>query len=78
MTPPTFPRFAAVLPELILAVGALVLLMIGAFAGERSARPVNVLAVLVLAGGARRGRVPAAMTARSSAAPSSSTPSRAS
>jgi NADH-quinone oxidoreductase subunit N len=43
-----------ILPELILAVGAMVLLMIGAAAGERSAAAVNGLAVIVLiaAGGA--------------------------
>jgi NADH-quinone oxidoreductase subunit N len=43
------PALATILPELILAVGALVLLMIGAYAGERSTPAVNVLAVLVLA-----------------------------
>src|ERR1700742_2429852 len=36
-------------PELILAVGALVLLMIGVFAGERSGRMVSVLALIVFA-----------------------------
>ena len=40
-------------PEMILAVGALLLLMIGVFAGEKSSEPVSWLAVLViiLAGG---------------------------
>jgi len=46
------PALATILPELILAVGALVLLMIGAYAGERSTPAVNVLAVLVLAAAA--------------------------
>ncbi|KRB53197.1 NADH:ubiquinone oxidoreductase subunit N [Rhizobium sp. Root708] len=40
------------IPELILAVGSLVLLMIGVFVGERSARMVSVLAILVLAAAA--------------------------
>jgi NADH-quinone oxidoreductase subunit N len=46
------PALATILPELILAGGALVLLMIGAYAGERSTPTVNVLAVLVLAAAA--------------------------
>lgn len=37
------------IPELILAVGALVLLMIGVFSGERSGRMVSVLALIVIA-----------------------------
>ncbi len=40
------------IPELILAVGALVLLMIGVFSGERSGRTVSVLAIIVLAAAA--------------------------
>jgi NADH:ubiquinone oxidoreductase subunit 2 (subunit N) len=36
------------IPELILAIGALVLLMIGVFSGERSGRMVSVLAIIVL------------------------------
>lgn len=36
-------------PELILAIGALALLMIGVFSGERSAATVTVLAIVVLA-----------------------------
>jgi len=39
-------------PELILAVGALALLMIGVFSGERSGRMVSVLAIIVLAAAA--------------------------
>src|SRR5262245_58940596 len=40
-------------PELILAAGALFLLMVGVFAGEKSSEPVSWLAVLIiiLAGG---------------------------
>jgi len=37
-------------PEAALAVGGLVLLMVGAFAGEKSARLVSVLAILLLLG----------------------------
>lgn len=35
-------------PELILAIGALVLLMIGVYSGEKSARPVTWLAILLM------------------------------
>ena len=35
-------------PEMILAVGALFLLMVGVFAGEKSSEPVSWLAVLVI------------------------------
>lgn len=42
------PALDAILPELVLAVGALGLLMIGVFAGERSARFVSFLAIVVL------------------------------
>ena len=34
--------------ELTLAIGALVLLMVGAFVGEKSARLVSILSVLLL------------------------------
>jgi NADH-quinone oxidoreductase subunit N len=37
-----------IIPELVLAVGALVLLMVGAYAGERSTGLVTVLAVVLL------------------------------
>ncbi|WP_160004639.1 NADH-quinone oxidoreductase subunit NuoN [Rhizobium sp. 18055] len=40
------------IPELILAIGALVLLMIGVFSGERSGRMVSILAIIVLAAAA--------------------------
>ncbi len=49
MSPSDLPALSAILPELILALGALALLMVGAFAGERSAQTVNVLAVILLA-----------------------------
>ena len=52
MSPADLPAFSAILPELILAVGALALLMIGAYAGERATPTVNVLAVLILAAAA--------------------------
>jgi NADH-quinone oxidoreductase subunit N len=38
------------LPEIVLAVGAMVLLMLGAFRGERSAGAMNRLAILLLIG----------------------------
>ncbi len=46
----TVPALLPVLPELVLAVGALALLMFGVFRGERSAEPVNWsgIALLVL------------------------------
>ena len=49
MTASELPALGAILPELVLAIGALVLLMIGAFAGAHSARTVNFLAIVVLA-----------------------------
>jgi NADH-quinone oxidoreductase subunit N len=49
MTAGELPPLGAILPELVLAAGAMALLMIGVFAGERSARLVNFLAVVVLA-----------------------------
>ncbi len=42
------PNLALALPEIILAVGAMILLMFGAFSGEGSARSMHVLAVLLL------------------------------
>ena len=39
------------LPEIVLAVGAMVLLMLGAFRGERSAGAMNWLAILTIAFG---------------------------
>ena len=42
----------ACLPELILAIGALTLLLLGAFAGERATSTVSALAGAVLVGAA--------------------------
>jgi len=49
MTAAELPSLGAILPELVLAAGAMALLMIGVFVGERSVRMVNFLAVVVLA-----------------------------
>ncbi len=49
MTHIELPELSAMLPELVLAVGAMLLLMFGAFFGERSARAVNALAVAIVA-----------------------------
>ncbi len=43
------PNFAPALPEILLAVSALVLVLIGAFSGERSTGLVTALSVVVLA-----------------------------
>jgi NADH-quinone oxidoreductase subunit N len=43
-----FPTLLPALPEIVLAVGAMVLLMIGAFRGERAARAINWLSILLL------------------------------
>ena len=48
----TLPDLMPVLPELLLAVGALVLLMVGAFGGERATPVVTGMA----AAGDRRWR----------------------
>ncbi|BCP53705.1 NADH-quinone oxidoreductase subunit N [Kaistia sp. 32K] len=45
----TLPSLTPFLPELVLAIGALVLLMIGAFGGERATPLVTTLAVLLVA-----------------------------
>jgi NADH-quinone oxidoreductase subunit N len=42
------PAFLPALPEIVLAVGAMALLMLGAFRGEHSARLVNWLSILLL------------------------------
>src|SRR3712207_634874 len=52
MTPDlTLPAFSPALPEIILAAGALILVLVGAFQGERSAPLINLgaLALLVVA-----------------------------
>lgn len=46
---PLLPPVGAVLPELVLAISAIVLLLVGAFKGERSANLVTGLAIAVLA-----------------------------
>ena len=42
------PALLPALPEIVLAVGAMVLLMVGAFRGEAAAKAVNVFAILLL------------------------------
>jgi NADH-quinone oxidoreductase subunit N len=44
----TIQDFMPVMPELVLAVGAMVLLMVGAYAGEGSGRSVNTLSILLI------------------------------
>ena len=46
--PSTLAGFLPVLPELLLAVGALVLLMIGAFGGERTTPAVTGFAIALV------------------------------
>jgi NADH-quinone oxidoreductase subunit N len=43
------PTFGPLLPEIILAVGVLVLILFGAFRGERSADGMNIIALALLA-----------------------------
>jgi NADH-quinone oxidoreductase subunit N len=45
----TIQEFIPVMPELVLAVGAMLLLMVGAYAGEGSARFVNALSIVLIA-----------------------------
>ncbi|WP_243369019.1 NADH-quinone oxidoreductase subunit NuoN [Microvirga solisilvae] len=45
----TIPDFAPVLPEIILAAGALVLVLFGAIRGERSGEGMNIIALALLA-----------------------------
>ncbi|MFC4173347.1 NADH-quinone oxidoreductase subunit NuoN [Microvirga sp. GCM10011540] len=45
----TIPAFGPLLPEIILAVGVLVLILFGAFRGERSVEGMNVIALALLA-----------------------------
>lgn len=44
-----FPVFGPALPEIILAAGALILVLFGAFRGERSTEAMNVVALVLLA-----------------------------
>ncbi|BBK32060.1 NADH dehydrogenase subunit N [Stella humosa] len=48
MTPVQFPDLLPALPEIVLAVGSMALLMLGVFNGDRSARLVAWLSVLLL------------------------------
>ena len=48
MTPELSSSLSLLTPELILAAGAMVLLMIGVYSSERSYGVVNALAVLLL------------------------------
>ncbi|MBB3808472.1 NADH-quinone oxidoreductase subunit NuoN [Pseudochelatococcus contaminans] len=48
MTSVNLPALGVVLPELLLAVGALVLVLVGALRGERSSGLVNVLALVLI------------------------------
>src|SRR5262245_5873388 len=45
---PDIDALLPALPEIVLAVGAMVLLMLGAFHGERSATPIHWLAIVLL------------------------------
>ncbi|HZH12547.1 MAG TPA: NADH-quinone oxidoreductase subunit NuoN [Microvirga sp.] len=45
----TIPAFGPVLPEIILAAGALVLVLLGAIRGERSGEGMNIIALALLA-----------------------------
>ncbi len=45
----TIPAFGPALPEIILAIGALVLILFGAIRGERSGEGMNVIALALLA-----------------------------
>ena len=49
-TIPSLQSLQPLLPEIVLAIGALALLMLSVFAGERSARFVNSLCILLLIG----------------------------
>ncbi|HWK67934.1 MAG TPA: NADH-quinone oxidoreductase subunit NuoN [Rhizobiaceae bacterium] len=50
MTPELYSSLSLATPELILAIGAMVLLMIGVYSGERANTVVNGLAVAILIG----------------------------
>ena len=45
---PDIDALLPALPEIVLVVGAMVLLMVGAFRGERSATPIHWLAIVLL------------------------------
>src|SRR5215218_6889281 len=42
------PLFGPALPEIILAIGVLVLILFGALRGERTAGPMNIIALALL------------------------------
>jgi NADH-quinone oxidoreductase subunit N len=44
----TLPALAPLMPEIVLGVGAMALLLIGVYRGERSARLIDVLSILLL------------------------------
>ena len=50
--PDIFSAMHLAAPELTLAIGALVLLVLGAFIGEKSARLISILSVALLIAGA--------------------------
>ena len=52
MTADLATSISLTLPELILSVGAMVILMIGVYAGRRAMGLINVLAVVLLAAAA--------------------------
>ena len=52
MLPAELLALQPLLPEITLAVGSMLLLMIGAFAGDRSTGAINALSVLLLVGAA--------------------------
>ena len=68
----TFADFPVALPEIVLAVGALVLLMIGAFGGERSTPLVTGLSIAIARLAACRPHLHPGDSGRPSTAPSSS------
>jgi NADH:ubiquinone oxidoreductase subunit 2 (subunit N) len=74
MTPELSFSLALATPELMLAIGAMVMLMVGVFSGERSTTLVNGLSVAILiaagAGCCSSARTVSASTASSSAIPS--------
>ena len=45
----TIPAFGPMLPEILMAAGALILVLYGAFRGERSGYGMNVIALALIA-----------------------------
>jgi NADH-quinone oxidoreductase subunit N len=52
------PSLAPLLPELILGVGVLLLILYGAWRGDRSAETVSIGALALLLAGSRPSRAP--------------------